>query len=106
MARTKTKRLTVRERLQARIEALGWQIEGAHKLRSAVGYYRINRASDDTTTCWDTWIYKPGQEKFPRHLVSYDTMTACARGCVITADEPGRFSSMWWCTAIKPEGVK
>ena len=88
-------RPTVRERLEERLRACGWTIEPGHALMSAVGWYRVNRRWDDTTVCWDTWARRSG-DLFPHHLVSFDTMTSCARGC-----EVGEIGDVWWVHAIE-----
>jgi hypothetical protein len=89
-------RLTTRERLEQKLLSLGWRIAPGHKLNSAQGWYRINQRFDDTIVTWETWAERKG-DLFPKHLVSYDTMRACARGCIVT-----QLGSLWWVTAGEP----
>jgi len=84
---------TVRDRLAERLLALGWTVAPGHKINGAVGYYRINQRFDDTTVTWETWAIARGQ-CFATHLVSYDTMTACARGCTV-----GQIGGVYWVHA-------
>jgi hypothetical protein len=87
-------RRSVRDRLAARLLTLGWTIAPGHKINGALGWYRVNQGYDDTIVTWETWAIAPGQY-FAEHLVSYDTMTACARGATVT-----RIGGVWWVHAI------
>jgi hypothetical protein len=49
--------------------------------------------------CWETWAHRSG-DHHPHHLVSYDTMTACARGC-----EVSQIGGVWWVSAIRNDSV-
>lgn len=95
IGRHRPSRPTVRERLEQRLRACGWTIEPGHALETTTGWYRANQKWDDTIVCWDTWARRPG-DFFPVHLVSYDTMTACARGCTVS-----RIGDVWWVFAIE-----
>lgn len=89
------RRETVRERLQRRLADLGWTIAPGHTLVSAQGYYRVTAHLDDTTTCWSTYALREG-DPYPSQLVSYDTMTSCARGCTVAGKD-----GLYWVTATE-----
>lgn len=79
-----------RRRLAKRLESMGYPVNnGAYGIYGALGGNRGNRY-DDTTVCWEAWASKR-PDGTPRHLhvVSYDTMTDCARGCTATDDGDG-----------------
>lgn len=89
----------VRERLAKRLASMGYEVEGgAYGIVGALGRNRIP-SCDDTTVCWECEVgftrLPDGSTRPPLHVVSYDTMTACARGCV--ADEDG---GLLWVTAL------
>jgi len=73
----------VRRALIKRLDALGWVVTIGPI--GAVGGYRRWRHLDDTTVCWEAHAHRKG-ETLTKHLVSYDTMTACARGCTVEPD--------------------
>jgi hypothetical protein len=86
--------------------SLGWLIAPGHRLGSTHGWYRVNQRFDDTIVTWDVWAYRAGTnpDVGARHLVSYDTMTACARGCSVTPQGDGNL--LWWVTATCAKGQR
>jgi hypothetical protein len=98
----KTARPTIREQLETRLNMLGWIIAPGHALNSAVGYYRVNQKFDDTIVTWETWAYrKDDRFKNPKHLVSYNTMSACVKGCTIRPDDArSKTESLYWVDAV------
>jgi hypothetical protein len=92
-----------RDQLVDRLLDLGWTVTiGPH---GAVGWYRVNRRFDDTIVTWECWAHRTGDNPDfqSKHLVSYDTMTACARrGCRVS-----EIGDVWWVSvtqsAHKPE---
>jgi hypothetical protein len=98
-------RLTVRERLEERLRSLGWTIEPGHRLNTTAGWYRVNQRFDDTIVCWETWARR-ATDLFPHHLVSYDTMTECARGCVVDPEPNERHPNLFWVSATKERAAR
>jgi hypothetical protein len=97
----KPARPTIRDRLTIQLEKLGWIIAPGHALNSVQGYYRANQKYDDTIVTWETWAYrKDDRSKNPKHLVSYDTMSACVKGCEIRPDAHSKTESLYWVDAI------
>lgn len=88
-----------RQRLSKRLASMGWELldnqpEG-YGIMGAVGGQRTT--SDDTTVCWEAQARHPqlAPSSSGLHLVSYDTMTDCARGCSIVVDD----QFLAWCYA-------
>jgi len=80
----------VRQALVKRLEKLGWIVTIGPI--GAVGGNRRWRHLDDTTVCWEAHAHRKDQgETLSKHLVSYDTMTACARGCTVDVDDNTAF---------------
>lgn len=95
-------RATIRERLEGVLNKLGWIIAPGHTLNSVQGFYRVNQKFDDTIVTWETWAYREDDRfKDPKHLVSYDTMSACVKGCEVTPDDPrSKAETLYWVTAL------
>src|SRR4051794_11759559 len=71
-------RKTTRERLAELLAAQGLRVEPA-ELRSAEGHQRINKVTlDDDVVTWECWAHG-AWGTYTKHVVSYDTMTACVR---------------------------
>ena len=90
----------VRQRLSKRLASLGWEVldnspEG-YGITGAVGGNRTSRY-DDTTVCWEAQARHPELAPSPSglHLVSYDTMSDCSRGCAVSVDD----QFLAWCHA-------
>lgn len=71
-------RLTTRQKLAKRLaDDHDFHVDPS-AITGAQGFYRINQRFDDMVVTWECYAHKVG-EKFPRHIVSYGTMTECAR---------------------------
>lgn len=76
----------VKRSLVKRLEGLGWIVTIGPI--GALGGNRRWRYRDDTTVCWEAHAYRKGEpENLTTHLISYDTMTACVRGCSVDPDD-------------------
>lgn len=74
----------VRRALEHRLLSLGWKLAPGHEIIGALGGNRRWAYLDDTTVCWEVFVlHDKHATHFPIHMVSYDTMSACARGCVV-----------------------
>ena len=75
---TRRKQLTPREILEARLDALGFVL--VSNIHGVLGGWRQQQFYDDTTVCWETWGYRKSDPPvLIKNIVSYDTMTDCAR---------------------------
>ena len=84
--------------LARRLAADGWIVTVGPI--GAVGGYRRWKRLDDTIVCWEAWAYNPEVRQVRiapgAHLVSYDTMTACARhGVTIRPDRDDDWTLAW-----------
>jgi hypothetical protein len=79
-------RKTPRERLAERLEALGFILMG--NIMGVLGGVRRMQFWDDQIVTWEVVARRPGDpEVLQQRLVSYDTMTACARRGIELGEE-------------------
>ena len=89
----------VAQALVKRLASMGWVINVGPV--GAEGGNRRWKQFDDTTVCWEAWATHPEMSPVHPglHLVSYDRMTDCARGCSVTKDD----AFLAWVHADNPK---